>query len=518
MLRKTFAIYSLVVGALVGVIGDLLFYNRLIGVSFPLFMLIAILMVVASNGILRQPLRLRNLWVLIPAMFFACMVAVRADQQLGALNVIAALLLSALALTYLPLSRRIDLDSTADHLLRVMDGFTGAVLDPFYEIFDSISWFFERLEGNWRVVASVGRGLVISAPVLLIFGLLLASADAVFAGYFRQIVGWFRLPNLSLSTVSQLVFIGMVGWLSCGGVAYGVARRERFQHAEREDKPKRKLPAIGMIEGTITLASVDLLFAAFVVIQFAYFFGGRDTVLAQGLTYADYARRGFFELVAVSVLTLGLVLALDSMTVRRRQQHTRLFQALAVALVALTGVILVSASQRMLLYEQQYGFTMLRVYTHVFMYWLAALFGVFLLALFRLRPRIFSVGLLLVLIGYLGTLNLMNVDQYIAERNLDRAGQEVDFYYLSFLSADAEPTLLALYQTTDSPSLRAASGQWLAALLYRLDRARQTNGSTILSANLSREAAWASLDSVRDTLPEYQQLYFYRHSTVREDG
>ncbi|MFN8561785.1 MAG: DUF4173 domain-containing protein, partial [Anaerolineae bacterium] len=294
--------------------------------------------------------------------------------------------------------------------------------------------------------------------------------------------------------------------------AYGVARRARLQHADRAERPKRKLPALGMIEGCMVLGSVDLLFALFVIIQFAYFFGGRATLQVASLSYAEYARRGFFELVAVSVLTLGLVLALDNTTVRRLDRHTTLFRVLAMLLVGLTGVILVSASQRMLLYEEQFDFTMLRVQTHVFMYWLAALFGFFLLALFRVRERIFSLGVLLVMIGYLGTLNLMNVEGYIAERNIARSAQgyELDYWYLSGFSVDALPVMLRAYQSAETrPELQAYAGQWLARQLSRLDTMRGTTGSTIFSANLSRDSAWAALDGIRDSLPEYDARYFY---------
>ncbi|MBI1258275.1 MAG: DUF4173 domain-containing protein [Chloroflexi bacterium] len=510
--RKTFALYSLLIGGLVGVIGNVLFYGKTVGISFVIFIVIAIAVTLASTVLLRQPLRRRNLWVLIPAIFFAAMVAVRADWQINMLNMGAALALCALALHYLPLSERIDLASFGDQVLGVFDAAFGALFAPLFEVMDAISWGFDRLQGNWKVVASVGRGLVITVPIVLVFGVLLASADAVFAGVVNRAMSWLTFPMLS-NQVYQIAFIGVMGWMSCGALAYGVARRERLQHKERADKPKRKLPALGLIEGTIVLGSVDLLFGLFVVIQFAYFFGGQATVSVEGLTYSDYARRGFFELVALSVLTLGLVLALDGVTVRRVEKHTLMFRILAVILVALTGVILVSASQRMLLYEDAYGFTLLRVYTHVFMIWLGVLFVIFLLALFRVRARIFSLGVLFVMIGYVGTLDVMNVEQYITERNIARVqeGYDLDFYNLSSYSVDAAPPMIALYQAaTTPPALQATAGQWLAQKLSLLDYERQTSGSTFLSANRSRDTAWAALNAIRDTLPEYEAGYFYR--------
>ncbi len=511
MERKSFALYTLIVGTLVGIIADVLFYGKVVGVSFPLFFTIAIVITLASQSLMRQPLRLRNLWVLVPALFFAAMVGVRADWGLSLLNIGAALALGALALHYLPLSERIDLAAFGEQVIGVLDASFGSLVAPLYEVIDSASWGLSRLQGNWRVVASVGRGLLISLPILLVFGLLLASADAVFAGYVDQIAGLFSFRFLN-EQLYHVGFIGGVAWLACGALAYGVARREPLQHKDRAEKPKRKLPALGMIEACITLGSVDLLFALFVIIQFAYFFGGQASLSATGLTYSEYARRGFFELVAVSLLTLGLVLALDSVTVRRVTRHTLVFRVLAVLLVALAGVLLLSASQRMLLYEDQYGFTALRVYTHVFMLWLGGLFVVFLLALFRVRRRIFSLGVLLVMIGYLGTLNVMNVEGYIAERNVARAseGREVDFTYLNLFSADAVPVILNLYETTNAPDLKGFAGQWLSGTLHRLDAIRATAGSTIFSANGSRDSAWAALDAIRGELPEYEPAYFYR--------
>ncbi len=307
----------------------------------------------------------------------------------------------------------------------------------------------------------------------------------------------------------QVLLIGGIGWVASGTLAYGVARRRARPADDADAKPKAKLPALGMIEASIVLGTVDLLFALFVIIQFAYFFGGRATLTVNDLTYAEYARRGFFELVAVSVLTLGLVNALDWVTVRHALRHTRIFRVFAVILVALTGVILVSAAQRMSLYEDQFGFTALRVQTHVFMIWLAVLFGFFLLALFRVRERIFSLGVLIVLIGYVGTLDLINVEGYIAEHNIARMdeGYGIDFAYLNTFSADAAPVMFDLFQTAQSPALRKQAGQWLTRKQMELDYLRRTSGSTIFSANLARDTTWAALNAIADQLPEYDPRY-----------
>ena len=206
MERKTFALYTLIAGVVIGIAADLLFYGKLIGVSFPLFMLISIAVVLVSDGLLHkdQPLNWRNLWVLVPALFFAAMVAVRAEPGSAALNVLASLALSALALHYLPLSERIDLETVWDHGVGVVETGVSVLFAPIFELFDAGALLLDRMRGDFHTVVAVGRGVVIAVPVLLIFALLFASADAVFAGYVERVWAIFNVPDEAF--VVQMIF------------------------------------------------------------------------------------------------------------------------------------------------------------------------------------------------------------------------------------------------------------------------------------------------------------------------
>jgi hypothetical protein len=511
--RKAFAVYTLLIGAGMGLLGNILFYGKLVGLSFPLFVGISTMVVLVSCKITGQSIQFRNLWTLVPMMFFASMVAVHTSELITALNIAATLSLGALALYYLPLKRYLDEDNLAEHGFGVFEASVSVMFSPLAEIGDSAAWLRERRPDNRGSLVAVGRGMLMAVPVLVVFAVLLASADAVFAEYLDRMWRILEL-NAPQDAFFQAFFIGAVGWVACGALAYGLGRRNLPQaeateeQAPAEPKRKSKPMTLGLIETGIVLGSLDVLFALFVLIQFAYFFGGQANVRVGALTYAEYARRGFFELVAVSILTLGLVLWLDWVTVRHDARQIRVFRILAVILVALTGVMLVSASQRMLLYEAAYGFTHLRVYTHVFMFWMGALFVIFLLSVFRLRERVFSLGVLVVVIGYLGTLNVMNVEQYIADHNVERfeSGAELDTAYLYTFSADAAPAMLRLFENADenSPEQQAAA-QWLANLQVELDRLRQN--ATIFSANLARDRAWAALNALRTELPVADPYY-----------
>src|SRR5206468_737784 len=167
----------------------------------------------------------------------------------------------------------------------------------------------------------------------------------------------------------------------------------------------------------VAIAIVDALFALFVVLQVAYLFGARDTLAATGVTYSDYARKGFFELVAASALSGALIATLDRAVAAR----SRAFIALALTLVALTAVVLVSASLRLRLYQEAYGWTELRFYVYAAIAWLglglAAL--AFLLARDRMRWLAHALGVAALAVTL--AVNAIGPTGFVAARNVARA-------------------------------------------------------------------------------------------------
>ena len=130
----------------------------------------------------------------------------------------------------------------------------------------------------------------------------------------------------------------------------------------------REIRRVLLAEAAITcLVVIDALFALFVALQVAYLFGGRDTVDAAGVTYSTYGRTGFFELVAVASVVTVLLFALDHIVLGR----PRAYAAAALVLLMFTAVVLASATLRMWLYQQAYGWSELRFYAFVGIAYLA---------------------------------------------------------------------------------------------------------------------------------------------------
>jgi hypothetical protein len=343
------------------------------------------------------------------------------------------------------------------------------------------------------------RGLLIATPILVILIGLLASADLIFADYVVDALAWLDLDRVArffrgvlVVVVSALFFLGAL--LTALRVK-GDSRRLQLSEA--------RMPAfLGLIETMVVLISVDLVFAVFVAVQFAYLFGGQSNITAAGYTYAEYARRGFSELTVVAVLSLGLITLLNAITKKEAERNRRWFNGLAAVLVGFVGVILFSALKRLLMYENAFGFTRLRTYTHIAICWMAALCLAFLVLMFAGRLRRFAPAVALGIIGFTATLNLLNVDAFIVHRNTARlkTSGKFDVRYVFRLSYDAVPELVDLAKKASDP-IRAAMLPQLACTRAELET--RTAGRSWQSSNRSMDAAANKMLELEEQLDDY---------------
>jgi Domain of unknown function (DUF4173) len=477
-----------------GLCADYLFYGRWLGVSVALFVALGLAALYGLGRAEGRPPARANLWLGGAALFFALCVALRDTLFLAALDLLAALGLLLLVAAHYRGAALAELPGWRV-LARALVAPAEISLRPAPLALQRLGSIRVGAEQTRRVVP-VGRGLALALPVLTVFTGLLMAADSVFASYVLQLTT-LHLPFDPGLLLAHLAIAGTTAWLYAGGALTALASGERAAlldrastYAERlfgggwgarqlagelpaegDTRPlpdlRRPLLALGWVEALTVLVAVDVLFGSFMLIQAAYFFGGLDTLDRTGMTYASYARRGFFELVAVACLALALLWGLALLARRERPWQRRSFNAACAALIALTFGMLASAFQRMLLYEQAYGYTRLRLYTHSFMIWLALVLGLFVLALLRDRPRLFTFGGFVSALAYLAALNLANPDALIVRENLARyqASGKLDASYLAGLSADATPDLVAALPMLDGAS-RATIEQ---ALVWQRD-------------------------------------------------
>jgi hypothetical protein len=183
-----------------------------------------------------------------------------------------------------------------------------------------------------------------------------------------------------------------------------------------------------------------------------------------GLTYAEYARSGFFQLLAVAVITLGVLLLLRAATELASPGQRATFTAVAEVAVALTVVVVVVAVRRLNLYEDAFGLTMLRLYSELFSYWIGVVFLFLGAALAGVgHGRGWLVGAAVAAgLALLLALNVANPEAVVARDQLDgtRQVRRIDIAYVARLSEDAIPTV-----ATRAPGLDPAARADLRARL-----------------------------------------------------
>lgn len=332
------------------------------------------------------------------------------------------------------------------------------------------------------------RTIVIGTPILLVFALLFASADAVFEERLR----W--LARFDLSPIaSHLLWFAAGAWFG-GGVVWATFDAGRLAVPAPRLPEERRLRAA---EVSVILGSLAALFGAFVAIQVRYLFGGdnlvRETV---GLTYAEYAHRGFFELVAAATLLLPLLLVAD--WARRRGGRTdTAYRLLAAILVALLFVVMLSALQRMSAYERAFGLTEARVYAVAVLLWLALVFGLMLRTLVAARSDWFVAGSVASAVAILAVLTVVSPDALIARRNIERASvaHPLDVYHAANLSPDAAPTLVRKLGRMSPEDACVVAGTLL-------DRWGHGSGDDLRSWNWGRAAAARTVGEHADALEE----------------
>ncbi|CAL9426009.1 hypothetical protein SUDANB121_01968 [Nocardiopsis dassonvillei] len=312
-------------------------------------------------------------------------------------------------------------------------------------LFSTPRFLLEPLRGGRtrRLVLPVLLTALVTGALLLVFGLLFAFADPVFARHLGALLGPLTEDASFFGSLVRVVFLLVTALFT--GSAVLTARLRSPAPAARAER-ETGLPVWAW---TIPLGALTALFAAFLAVQAVTLFGGDDYVQrVAGVTYAEYARQGFFQLVAVSVLVLG-VIGLSARILPSRPRGVRLLRnALLGALCVLTLVILASAMYRLQLYIDVFGLTRLRTVAEAWIFWSALVFALVLAAgvLDTLgRPAVWLPRVVAATAGVsLAVFAYANPDLRIAESHLGTELNGADLMYLKDLSADAVPALVRL--------------------------------------------------------------------------
>lgn len=504
---RTTATRALIGAAVIGVVAQAWLFRTALGINVVLLTaaVLAVGWIIARLAGCADRLDPLDAWLPVAALVVAGMIGLRSDPTLVFLDAVTGATLLAASMAALagaPVTRRSVLGITILGTL-VLGWICVGILRL------SVAARRPTDLPGWRArlpagAAPIARGLLIALPVLIVFVILFASADAIFATLAGNLFAWqVDLGELPIRVALAFVVAWPVaGLLAVGIGGAGIDRRtaapipQSLGAAAAEPLPL--FPGLGVIEAVTILVAVDVLFALFVILQLAYLFGGLDTMAAGGITYANYARGGFFQLVAVTVLAGGLVVSLHAVVERR----TRAFIGSAVGLAILTVIVLASAALRLALYQQAYGWTELRFYIDASIAWLGIgiVAATVLLVRDRMRwlPHAMTIAAVFVLIvvNVIGPLRLVageNVARLLDPSRVPPDGRRgLDVEFMLTLDNDAVPALAV--------ALPALTGDDRAMVLSWLEDRRTELARPETSAwpawNLAREDARRALEAL----------------------
>lgn len=464
-----------------GLLFELLFYGKSLGISYPIAVLAFYLLFFLYN---REKLKSGSklAWLLsIPVLLLSATYAVYTNMIFAVLNfLLIPVLLAAqtLLLTGSNLSPWNNVMFIFDIAVAMILKVTGYVVKPF-QVAKELVGRKDTGEGK-KYMGKILAGLVISLPLLLIIIGLLVSSDMVFDYHFRQLQHILRDFNIG-EFIIRFILVAAISILTYSYI-YSIGIKPKYNYANIRDGFNTKI--LDPVTAITLLTIVNIIYFLFTIVQFSYLFGGSANSLPAGLNYSEYARRGFFELVAVTFINLGILLSVVNILKPSGKGMVVAVKVLNTLLIFFTAVILASAHVRMSLYEDAYGYTYLRVLTHLFMGFLMLLIIATLIKVWYTKIRLLGYFIAISVICYTA-INYLNIDAFIAAKNIERyhRKEEFDAHYLTTLSYEAIPQVIDVLDDLPAGDADILT-QWLKNRLSSLESMDDWQ-----SFNLSRNRA-----------------------------
>lgn len=437
-LKKGDGVFFLVCLAL-GVLAERSFLHGIIGLSYPVFITVFYAVFFwryRSFSFTNKKLGLlmvASIWLLSSSFFL------HSNMILYMLNflVIPVMVLIQLVLVTYPLHNQWHRWPFVQKLFLTV----GEAIAYVYRFLLLVAKFTVRgLEENKSAtIRKVLIGVGISLPLLFVILNLLVSADQQFGDLLGAFPRWLlglKIEEEVLRTIAVIIFT-----FAIFGV-FQVLRNKQPVPAE-DPKATEKIAWDSVISLTV-LTLLNIVYLLFVAVQFQYFF---SETLKAGYTYAEFARRGFFELLFVTMLNLLIISTIVSYVDKTSKFMTLAIRSLLSLLVTFSGVMLYSAFLRLLMYEEAYGFTFARVLAHSFMVFLLVILCYSFMRVWMERLSLVRFYIISAVIFYT-VINTIQLDQYVVDRNLERYSEtgKIDIHYLNSLSYEGVEGLVELYK------------------------------------------------------------------------
>lgn len=357
----------------------------------------------------------------IVSILFGFFEGYRANGEVQFLNLLVALGATFIAVYFYRISWRDNLNLS--HLLTIPLRVIGRSI---IAAFSLILPKEEKTSHSSIPVGPILRGIIITIPIFLILLVLLTKADPIFQNLTTKLLS----QSIERIILSTFLFGVLISW----GLSVYTQVKERI---EREIGGGKSYE-LGILGG-----SIAILFAVFIAVQFQYLFsqvGERQLgeLGIKSLTYSEYVRKGFFELLIVSTIAGAVITYILNYLHRLSSNSKTILQVLTGLLTFETGMLLYSAFARLSLYADGHGLTRARIWGFLFLLWLlGVLIILFVRTVRKLSSEKIAYGVIGITLMVLLAMNIFNIDHLIATKYRPTVNNEIDYSYIALLSPDA---------------------------------------------------------------------------------
>ena len=257
-------------------------------------------------------------------------------------------------------------------------------------------------------------GLLIGTPFIMIVIFLLSSADATFKNIFDNLFNFdISIPK----NIGTLIWsLPMATYLYALIYGSSIEDNSKSFNIDKFNKTMDNAASIPRLSLYTVNAVICCFYILFIGIQAIYFIDILGGSLPADFTYSDYARRGFFELLAVALINIVFIAVAKIFSVKNENNK---YMRIHILLNSILTLLLISvAFAKMYLYISTYGLTTLRIIPSVFMIFLCFVFAFIIMGEFKknfpvTKLSFYAGNILFVL------LCLANIDAVVARYNLN---------------------------------------------------------------------------------------------------
>lgn len=485
------------ISAFLAILQSILFWNRNLGISVFIFVLACVLYLIYILSKNNKIINKKAIIFVIPIILLSSTYFIFNNELFKILNIFVIVALGVTMCVYLSKSKI----KWPDFLKKI-----GCVFGGMFESVSDIINTFKIPENkkeneSLKKVKKIGKSLLITIPIILVVLILLMSADQVFEKIFDKV--FLDLSKvLSLEGIVKLLSrlsVILITFLLCGGFLVNLVKDNTMFTKEDEDTKvtvKFENLTINMI-----LTILNIIYLIFSFIQITNLF--MNTSNNPNFDYSSYARQGFFQLMFVSFINFVILIVANINKVEKTKSQKIYNKIMSLLIILFTIIIIISAFYRMNLYQETYGYTYLRIFVDFVLISEALISIPIIIYLLGKKIDILKSGIIIASFMFV-ILNYMNIDNFIAEKNIDRyfnnpKNSNFDISYLCNLGTDATEQITRLLKADDEYIVKRTE-----RYLYEQKQSLNLDEMNWQEYNMSKKEAKEILDNQNIEINYYQ--------------